>query len=321
MIKLLTRQIPDWARPSHPILQYELARVKDIGTWQGRVLALFSVVLILGLAGYLYATYIYESPTKGNLTDLTWRAVYFPTLLIQVLTSIFALSIGIASIGKERSKNTWDNLRATASGAEFTLRARWIAILYRLRVMIIAILLVRIVLVLGILYDVTAYSGLYVEMLTTNLSPTIPDWRIGLLVVAIIMTLNILLPLTMIASSAGIGILISVAVKERAYTVTAQVILSFFQVAVTVGLLIALSQFLAGTLDLPDEALFALVLGYSSFGDWGLLFAQLGSVGEIWAIVPYGIHIGVALLLVMLIQSAITDGMLAWAVRLSEKRD
>ncbi len=321
MIKQLTRQIPDWARPSHPILQYELSRLKESGTWQGRILALFLFMLILGLGGYLYATYIYQSPTKGNITDLAWRALYFPTLLVQVITAIAALSYGIGSIGKERSNNTWDHLRATASGAEFTLRARWIAILYRLRVTIIAILLVRFVLIIGILYDMTAYSGLYVEMLTANLTPAIPDWRIGLLVIALIMTLNILLPLTMIASAAGIGILISVAIKERAYTVATQVILTSFQVIVTVGLLIALSQFLSGALELSDEALFALVLGYSSFGDWGLLLAQLGSVGEIWAIVPYGILIGVALILIMLLQSAITDGMLALAVRFSESRE
>lgn len=321
MIKLITRQIPDWARPSHPILQYELSRLKAVGSWQGRILALLLLALILGLGGYLYATYIYNSPTKGNITDLAWRTLYFPTLIVQVATSIVALSLGIESIGKERSKNTWDNLRATESGAEFTLRARWIAILYRLRVPIMAILLVRLILVVGILLDLMAYSGGYVGMLTANITPDVPDWRIGLLVISLIMTVNILLPITMIASSAGIGILISVAVKERAYTIVAQVILSFFQIMVTLGLLIALSQFLSGALDLSNEAIFALVLGYSSFGDWGLLFAQLGSVGEIWTIVPYGTLISVALILVMLLQSAITDGMLAWAVRLSENRE
>lgn len=321
MIKQLTRQIPDWAHPSHPILQYELSRLKETGSWHGKIVALFLLVLVLGLGGYLYATYIYQSPTKGNITDLAWRALYFPTLLVQIITAIASLSYGIESISKERSQNTWDNLRATESGAEFTLRARWIAILYRLRLPIMMILMVRIVLVIGMLSDIGAYSGLYPEMLTSNLTPPIPDWRIGLLVISLIMTLNILLPLTMIASSAGIGILISVAIKDRAYMVAIQVILTIFQILVTAGLLIALSQVLSGTLDLSDEALFALVLGYSSFGDWGLLFAQLGSVGEIWAIVPYGLLIGVALIGIMLLQSALTDGMLSLAVRLSENSE
>lgn len=321
MINFLSSQIPDWARPSHPILQYELSRLKTVGIWRTRVISLFVLMLILGLLGYVYATYIYESPTKGNITDFAWRALYFPTLFLQIITNILALSLGIGSIGQERSNKTWDNLRATENGAEFILRARWIAILYRLRGIIIAILLVRVVLVLGMLYDLTAFGGLYAEMLTANITPAVPSWHYGLIVIALLMTINLLLPLTMIASSAGIGILISVAIKDRAYSGTIQIILVFLQLAVTIGLIIGISQFLSGGLELPDEALFALFLAHSSFGDWGLLFAQLGSVGEIWAIVPYGILIGLGLVIIMLIQSAITDGMLSLAVRLSEGRE
>lgn len=321
MIRLLTSQIPEWARPSHPILQYELAHLKQVDSRRVRILQILVVVLILGLIGYLYATTIYVSPRMGNLSDLAWRTLYFPTLLVQVVTSILALSLGIGSVGQERSKRTWDNLRATEVGAELTLRTRWVAILYRLRVPILGILLVRVVLLVGMLYDITAFGGRYTEMLTQNITPALPDPRLGLLVVSLIMTVNILLPLTMIASAASIGILISVAIQNRSYAITVQVILTFFQVAVVVGLLVAITQVLIGQLTLPDEALFALFLGYSSFGDWGLLLAQLGSAGEIWSLVPYGIFISAGLVLLILIQSAISDGMIGLAVKLSESRE
>jgi hypothetical protein len=321
MLKFLISQLPDWARPNHPILQYELAPLKQVESRKTRFLKILILALILGLGGYLYATTIYVSPTQNNITDLAWRTLYFPTLLIQVITSILALSLGISSVGQERHNRTWDNLRATEIGAELTLRTRWIAILYRLRAPIIAILLVRVVLLIGLLYDITAFGGLYPEMLTQNLTPIVADARIGLVVLVFIMTATMLLPITMIASSAGIGLLISVGIKNRTYSATLQAILILIQLLVTIGLLIALSQFLLGQLDLTGSALFTLFMGYSSFGDWGLLFLQLGSVGEIWAIVPYGIFIGIGLVVLMLIQSAVTDGMLWLAVKLSESRE
>jgi hypothetical protein len=321
MLRLLTSQLPEWARPNHPILQYELAHLKQVRSRQKRFFQLLMLALILGLGGYLYATYLYVSPTQGNITDLAWRTLYFPTLLVQIVTSILALSLGINSVGQERSNHTWDNLRATEIGAELTLRTHWIAILYRLRAPIIAILLVRVTLIIGLLYDITAYGGLYPEMLTKNLTPLVADARIGLVVLAFIMTASILLPITMIGFSASVGILISVGIKDRTYSATLQAIFTFVQLLIIIGLLIATSQFLMGQLTLSDSALLALFMGYSSFGDWGLLFLQLGSVGEIWAIVPYGLFIGVGLVVLMLVQSAVTDSMLWLAVKLSESRD
>jgi hypothetical protein len=135
------------------------------------------------------------------------------------------------------------------------------------------------------------------------------------------MTLNILLPLTMIAFATGLGILISVMVHTRIYAVTAQIFLTMLQLITTIGMGLALSQTLNGTLSLSKEALFALVLGYSSFGDWGLLYAQLNTIGELWSIVPYGLFIAVILVAVMLLQHALTDGMLSLAVHLSESHE
>lgn len=321
MRKLLTSQLPDWARPDHPILQYELAHLKKSFPLRVRFIQILMIALLLGLVGYLYATYIYVSPTRGNWSDLAWRMLYFPTLLVQAATAIVALSYGIGSIGQERNRRTWDNLRATEVGAEMTLRTRWIAILYRLRLPILAILMVRIVLLAGMVYDITAFGGQYTEMLMQNITPTLPEPRLGLVMVALMMTANILVPLTMIASAAALGILISVMIRNRAYSATMQVILGFFILMVTIGLLLIISQVLQGQLELDDTALLAVFLAYSGFGDWGLLLAQMGSAGEIWVIVPYGVFIGGALVVLMLIQSAISDGMIWLAVKLSESRE
>lgn len=321
MRKFLDSLLPNWARPTHPILHYELAHLKQVDSRQERFIQLLIVALVLGLGGYVYASIIYVSPTKGSLTDLVWRTLYFPTLFVQIITTILALSFGISAVGQQRSNQTWDNLRATEVGAGLTLRTRWIAILYRLRAPILAILLVRIILIVGLLYDIIAFGGLYPEMLVKNINPAVDNATTGLVVLSFIMTASMLLPLTMIGMSAGIGILISVGIKNRAYSAILQIILTAGQVILTVGILVAITQYLLGHLELTNGALLALFAGYSSFGDWGLLFLQLGSVGEIWTVVPYGLFIGIGLVIVMLIQSMLTDGILALAVQLSESRE
>jgi len=173
MNKALRFLLPDWARPENPILQYELAHAKQPASRRRRrFVQLLLIALMLGVPGHLYATHIHDAPA-GSISDLAWRSLYFPTLLVQVATAVTALSLGIGSVGQERSRQTWDHLRATAVGASLTLRTRWIAILYRLRAPLLAILLVRLILLIAMLYDLAAFGGLYVEMLSRNATPTL----------------------------------------------------------------------------------------------------------------------------------------------------
>ena len=306
--------LPGWARTEHPILRYELAHLKRPVSRRTRFLQLLVIVLLLVLPGYFYAAHIHAA---SNLSDLVWRSLYFPTLLAQVITAALALSLGIDSVGQERSRRTWDPLRATEVGAALTLRSRWLAILYRLRAPILAVLLARLILLALMLYELAAFDGLYIETLT----PPFTDWRIGLLAIALIMAASLLLPLTVPGVFAGLGLLISVAIKDRTYRLTVQVMLVTAHITLTVGLLLAVSQVLSGGIRLSDNALFVLFLGYGGFGDGALLLTQLGSLDEIWALVPDAIFIGGGLLILTLLQAAAADGSLWLAVRLSEGRE
>ena len=60
--------------------------------------------------------------------------------------------------------------------------------------------------------------------------------------------------------------------------------------------------------------------GYSAVGDWGLALLHLGRNSEIWATIPYGIFIGLALLVFALIQAAVADRLLLLAVRQAQKK-
>ena len=113
---------------------------------------------------------------------------------------IMALTLGASAVGGERSRKTWDNLRVTEFGAGLALRARWAGILYRLRAPITLILLVRFLLIAGILYDLTAFGGLYPKILGAQAKPPLPEWRLDLLLIAFAVTVNILLPILQVAA-------------------------------------------------------------------------------------------------------------------------
>ena len=75
----------------------------------------------------------------------------------------------------------------------------------------------------------------------------------------------------------------------------------------------------AVTLTLSDGTAWLLMGGFAAFGDWGLSFLHLGFFGEIWATIPYGIFLGVALLAFALAGSALTEWILAFATRRAER--
>jgi hypothetical protein len=51
-----------------------------------------------------------------------------------------------------------------------------------------------------------------------------------------------------------------------------------------------------------------------------LSFLYLGRYGEIWATIPYGVFMGLALMLFSLIQAALADGVLILAVRQGQRK-
>ncbi|MBE0690222.1 MAG: hypothetical protein IH587_08905, partial [Anaerolineae bacterium] len=71
---------------------------------------------------------------------------------------------------------------------------------------------------------------------------------------------------------------------------------------------------------LPDGLSFALMFFFGALGDWGLYFLHLSSFGEVWAIVPYGIFLGLALMLFALVQAFLADRLLLWAIDRAQSR-
>lgn len=308
--------LPHWAQSDHPLLQYELTPYRGRGG-RGRFAAL---AVLLGGSAAIYAAAILSPAGGANPTSLLWRSLYYPTLILQLATMMAALTLGAAAVGGERSRKTWESLRATEFGAGLALRARWAGILYRLRAPICAILLARIFLKAGMIYDLTAFDGLYAQMLAAQASPPLPAPRLELPLIALAATVALLLPVAQIAVAAAFGILLSVAVRERLFAALIHALLIACQLALAAAGAFALSPALQARAPLETAWSYALALAYSAFGDWGLLAAQLGSLGEIWRGAAFGWTISPALALLLFALGLAADGMMWLAGRLSERR-
>jgi membrane protease YdiL (CAAX protease family) len=116
-------------------------------------------------------------------------------------------------------------------------------------------------------------------------------------------------------------LLISSLFKHRVYSIMLQIFLIAARVLVVGGLLFGVTQFIQGDLEVADPLAWLLIAGFAAFGGWGLLLLQLGALGEIWASIPFSVFLGVGLLLFVLAQALLTDGILALAVRRAERHE
>ena len=118
----------------------------------------------------------------------------------------------------------------------------------------------------------------------------------------------------------SLGLFISTTVQQRTYNTLLQLLLIIVRIGVTAALLYGVSQFLGGQLQTSDPAAWLLMFSAAAFGDWGLGMLYLGRAGEIWATVPYGIFIGLALVIFCFAQAYLTDQILVWAVKRAQKQ-
>lgn len=320
MISRLRGLLPPGARPYsiNPLLQYELARARGRLAGPGFVLQLMALIALLCFSASLYDA-AFGARDAGNLSARLWQNVYFPALALQALTLMLALALGAGSIDAERSRKTWDKLRATEAGAGLALRARWLGIIYRLRAPIAVILLLRLLLALATLIELTAFGGHYVQMLGAGAAQPPGDW-LGMLLIGLSVALSLAQPLAMIAAAAALGLFLSVTVAERLVSALLQIALASIYVALLLAFAAGAAEILQGRLILSDAAQFAAVLLYSSYGDWGLLMAQLGSMGQVWGRVPAGAFIVPGMAALLLLQAYIADGLMALAERSAERR-
>jgi hypothetical protein len=320
MLQRFAITLPDWARPNHPLVRYQRGLAQRISrrTAYLRIAGITALVVVLFWIGYAIATGFFQDVPGQSPTESAMAIAFWPTLALQVILQIGALTMTVNTVSEQKRRQTWDNLRATPDGAGLALRTRWATVYYRLRALLGLVLVIRIGLIIGILYDLTAFQGQYIDLLVNNITPDVSP-IIAALLLAFVMTAGLLLPLTSIGFDAAIGLLVSVTVQQRVYSVMTQMIVILIRIGIMIALLIGATQFMRGNLTVSDGTGWLLMGGFSALGDWGLSFLHLGFYGEVWATIPYGIFLGIGLLLFSMVQSAITEWILAYAIRRAER--
>lgn len=320
MIRALFGELPAWARRDHPMLRYELGKTPRPRR-AGRLLRALGVVvglLLLGGAGVMIATDFLSQAAGQTLVESIHNIAYFPLVFVQFAAGIAAFTMTADVVGEELRRQNWDNLRATANGADIALRTRWFAVFHRLRGLIACLLIVRLVLLGMILYELTAFQGRYLDILIFGITPEVP-LPVAVLLVSFLMTAALLLPLTEIALGAAVGLLVSAYVHKRTFSTLAQFLIILTRAAITFGLLIAAHAYLTGTLTLSDPLGWLLMFAFGGAGDWGAAYLLLSRFAQVWATVPYGVFLGLALIGFALAQAWLADRVLRLAIRRAQR--
>lgn len=322
MLQRLAIQLPDWAQRNHPILSYELSKSAQL-TRRARYFRAFQVVivgLILAVGGYLIATRLLTQSPGNNITEAALAIVYWPLLMLQVGMRVGAVLLTGSVVSEEMRRQTWDSLRATAGGAELTLRTRWAAVFYKMRGLLLIVTVIRALLIVGILYDLTAFQGRYLDLLINGIVPDVA-LPIAAVLLAFFMTSSLLLPLTGIGLDAAVGLLIAAYFQQRTYATLAQILWIGLRVLLAAGLVFAATEFINGNIaEASDAGAWLLMGSFAAVSDWGLAFLNLGFYGEIWATIPFGVFMGLVLLVFSMAQAMVTDWLLGVAVKVAERK-
>jgi hypothetical protein len=320
MLQRLAIQLPEWARSDHPLMRYELGRAARIPRRRQylRIAGFVALILVLYWGGYVIATGFFQTVAGQNLTESLIAIVFWPTLVIQVIMQVASLALTVNTVGEQKRRQTWDNLRATEGGVALAFRTRWATVYYRLRPLLGIVMAIRIVLIVGILIDLTAFQGRYIDLLINGVVPDISP-IVAALLLAFMMTASLLLPLTSVGLDAALGLLVSVTAQQRLYSVMTQVIVVAVRLALVVVLTVGATQFIRGDLTVPDGAAWGLMGAFAGFGDWGLSYLHLGFYSEIWATIPYAIFLGIGLLIFSMAESALTEWVLNLAIHRAER--
>lgn len=323
VLKTILGELPDWAAPKNPLLRYELSRFEPEMSRRGRIFRIGMWVFFLAalvLAGYSYASHGFQQPLETPYTLDIWRILFFPVLILQIILRVVGLSLGVDAVRDERRRQTWDNLRATEHGAEIGLRTRWVSVFYRLRGLIFTVMTARIVLLGAVLYEVTSMQGTYLDLLAAKSVPSI-SLPLAIILLSALMTATIILPITALAVDIALGLLISTAISNRAFAGLAQALILTFRLVSTITLFCLIWGFMNHEINLEGTQALALVGALSAWGDWGLTLTQLSQSGQLWADLPYSVFVGLALLLFVIVQVSIANGLMILAIRFAERNE
>jgi hypothetical protein len=185
-------------------------------------------------------------------------------------------------------------------------------------------LLARLVLIFGILYDLTAFGGRYFDLLLNGITPDVP-LGLGIVLLTLFMTAALLIPVTSLGLDAACGLWLSVTIRQQGFRIALQILVLLVRVTLLMGLAQVMTLFLRADINLPEHLLWQqpalMAAAFAVFGDGGLAYLNLGLYGDVWAKAPWSVLTTVGLVLVVFVQAVLADWLIARAVRRAEGRE
>jgi hypothetical protein len=310
-------QLPDWARPDNVMQHY--ARGRHDGPLRRSLLMLFSVLIASGLLAISLIADGRGNPigTGGARTWTIYTVLYFPLIVIQLVTLVLALLYASATA---TSGPQWETLKITSHGAEVVVRARWAAALYRLRGALLLLIAARVLFAGLMIADVTRDGGYHVDQYVYGITPAV-SLEIAVTTLAALMTAALLQFPVLLAFNAALGLVIpttfgkpATAAAARAIVVLAEILLFIFALRMGWGTLeynplppapLAIST--------PNQWAGLILLG--TLGDQGLRYMDLDTALRTWADVNYGVWLGAVLLLIVGAEIVTIRGLLVLAAQ------
>lgn len=306
------RQLPEWARPTHPMMQYILGR--QATTRRSRWLRALLVMLSVGLA----VAVSYFAVLQNNDTPRIREILYYPLVALTLLMQVLTLAITTNSIALERQKQTWDSLQISLVGAATNIRARWVSIFYRLRLMLLVVFAARLVYIALLMVDMTDFEGRAIDVRIIGISPEV-SLEVAVFLLAALMTAAIVQPFVALAFDSAIGMLVAVFTQQRSVGILTTVVLMGARIILTLGAVIQGNQVVNanGTtpaiLENSTEQAWAQVLLLSTQGDLSLRLLNLETLGNLWADLDNGIYLGGVVLAVVMLQAAVANSLVLLA--------
>ncbi len=308
-------QLPHWAQPEHPVMRAVMGYRQQI-QWRRRLIRLLAFVAFLAVA--VAAGYLIANSNAGDEDPTILEVLYWPLIGAQIMAMVLGVSMTANVVAIERQRQTWDSLRLSLTGVSLTLRARWIAVFFKLGWLLAAITIGRLVYLAVLLQDMTEFQGRALDLYISGITPEV-SLNTSILIMAGLMTAFILQPFVAVGLAAAIGLIVSVFTRTRTVVVLGLLLLIGLRLAITSGgLFVGTTVFEDGgvTTDLfqmeTNEAWYRLLLS-SAEGDMMLKLMHLETLGQVWADVENTIYIGGVLLLIVLIQAVIANALVLFA--------
>jgi hypothetical protein len=285
------------------VLLFAGAKMNTYFRW---ILALI-ITTVLMLGGYVVATGFLQHPPGQNPTESAMAIAFWPTLILQIMLGISAVTTVPDVILQDP--------KLVDKPFAFGLFFGWRLMAARMMPFLVIILIIRLALIAGTVYDLTAFQGRYLDLLINGV---VPDTSLA--VAALLLAFTIAATLLLPTVSLGLAAAISIFVQQRTGVRAHRYVLVAVDIALIVLVTLGVTQLTNS--ELRQASGFSSWLdmaAFGAFGDWGLTLLHLGFYGAIWATIPYGIFLGLALLVIAFGEIGLIKWLLAQLTRQAER--